>query len=93
MHFYADLLLYLCHTSVMGYNENKADDAALALLLLNVTEGARVWKAMPWEVMDRLHEKGYISNPASKSKSVVLTQEGETLANSLFEKLFSESEN
>jgi hypothetical protein len=77
----------------MGYNENKADDAALALLLLNVTEGARVWKAMPWEVMDRLHEKGYISNPASKSKSVVLTQEGETLANSLFEKLFSESEN
>ena len=73
----------------MNYDKNKTDDAVLALLLLNQVDENRVWKAMPWEVMDRLHEKGLITNPASKSKSVLLTDEGKELANSLFEKLFS----
>jgi len=39
--------------------------------------------------MNRLHEKGYISNPKSKSKSVVLTEEGYLRAKELFERLFA----
>jgi len=39
-------------------------------------------------VLNRLHERGWISNPVSKAKSVVLTEEGARLSNELFEKLF-----
>jgi Mn-dependent DtxR family transcriptional regulator len=33
--------------------------------------------------MDRLHAKGYISDPKSQAKSVVMTEEGERLAQKL----------
>jgi len=39
--------------------------------------------------MDSLHEKDYISNPATKAKSVALTEEGARLSKELFEKLFA----
>jgi hypothetical protein len=39
-------------------------------------------------VLDSLHEKGYISNPASKSKSAVFRKEGAKLCKELFEKYF-----
>jgi Mn-dependent DtxR family transcriptional regulator len=38
--------------------------------------------------MDRLHEKGYILDPKSKAKSVVMTPEGARRARELFEKHF-----
>jgi len=47
----------------MEYDMDKVNEAALALLYLNLFEdrwGARAWKSMPWEAMDRLHEKGLI---------------------------------
>jgi hypothetical protein len=47
--------------------------AVLALLHLNTVDeksGKRAWKALPWSVMDQLHDKGYISDPATKAKSV-----------------------
>ena len=72
-------------------DENKVDDAALALLYLtmhNDTFGTRAWKNLDWNVMDRLHEKGYISNPQSKAKSVAVTAEGEERSKELFFKLF-----
>ena len=34
--------------------------------------------------MDRLHAKGYISDPESQAKSVVMTEEGERVAQKLF---------
>ncbi len=36
------------------------------------------------ETMNRLHEKGYISNPKSKAKSVGVTAEGRRKAEELF---------
>jgi hypothetical protein len=39
--------------------------------------------------MSFLHEKGYISNPATKAKSVAFTEEGARLSKKLFEKLFA----
>jgi Domain of unknown function (DUF6429) len=39
--------------------------------------------------MNRLHEKGYNSDPRSKAKSVAALEEGERLAEELFRKYFS----
>jgi len=76
----------------MDIDYAKVDDYTLALLYLVSSEdrlGARAWKSFDWETMNRLHEKGYISNPKSKSKSVVLTEEGYSRAKELFERLFA----
>ena len=50
--------------------------------------GLWTWKGMDWEVMNRLHEKGYIGNPKNKAKSVHLTEEGARLSEALFKKHF-----
>jgi hypothetical protein len=74
------------------YNRDKVDDVVLALLRLNFwTDGGetRAWKGFDWESLDRLHEKGYISDPRGKARSVVMTEQGELRALELFEKLFA----
>jgi hypothetical protein len=68
---------------------NKIDGATLALLLLGRHDGARVWKSFDWDVLDRLHQAGYISNPKTPARSIVLTEEGEQLAQAHFRELFS----
>jgi hypothetical protein len=66
--------------------------AVLALLHLNTFDeksGNRAWKALPWSMMDQLHHKGYISDPATKAKSVRLSEEGARLSEEFFEKFFA----
>ncbi len=46
----------------------------------------RVWKGYEWDVLNFLYERGLISNPRSKSKSVVLTEEGEARSKEMFAK-------
>ena len=73
-------------------DEQKLEQAVLALLYSNSFkegEGKRAWKSLPWEIMDSLHQKGYISDPANKNKSVWLTETGAKLSEKLFEKLFA----
>ena len=72
----------------MELDTTKIDDAVLALLYLGLHDGARAWKGFDWDAMNRLHEKGMISNPVSKAKSVVFTEEGEREADRLFHKMF-----
>ena len=72
----------------MEYDQDKVDDAALALLNLTLHDGPRAWKGFAFDVLDRLHAKGYILDPHNKNKSVVLTQEGLKRSEELFEKLF-----
>jgi hypothetical protein len=72
----------------MEYDENKIDEMVLALLYLTLHDDNRAWKGHDWDAMDRLHAKGYISNPATSAKSVVLTDEGMQLSEQLFEKHF-----
>ena len=76
----------------MEINDEKLEQTVLALLQMNLSDnsGIRAWKSLPWSVMDALHEKGYITNPATKAKSVCLTEEGAKLSAELFEKLFAE---
>lgn len=56
--------------------EEKIDETVLALLYLGVHNGFRTWKSFDWDAMERLHEKGLISNPVGKAKSVVFSEEG-----------------
>ncbi|TMA34616.1 MAG: hypothetical protein E6J87_06345 [Deltaproteobacteria bacterium] len=63
--------------------------AEVALALLSLTQhGGRVWKALDWDLMNLLFKKGWISDPVSKTKSVILTEEGERLARILLAKHF-----
>lgn len=73
----------------MEIDEDKIDDAALALMYLTLHDHCRAWKQVDWDITNRLHEKGLIDNPISKAKSVVLTEEGLKQAEFLFEKLFT----
>ena len=72
----------------MEYDQDKVGDVVLALLNLTLHDGSRAWKGFDFDVMDRLHAKGYILDPHNKNKSVVLTQEGLKRSEDLFEKHF-----
>lgn len=74
----------------MNYDANKVDDMVLALLHLTSSsnrEIVRAWKSHDWDALDRLCEKGFISDPKTKAKSVVLSDEGAQRAKELFQKL------
>jgi hypothetical protein len=73
----------------MEIDTDRIDEAVLALLLLGLHDGCRVWKGFDWDAMSRLHEKGFISDPVGKAKSVVLTEEGQREAERLFERMFA----
>jgi len=42
-----------------------------------------------WEAMTRLHEKGFVSDPRGKAKSVVFTEKGLNEAERILKKLFT----
>jgi len=73
----------------MEPNTEKIDEAVLALLYLGLHERNRTWKSFDWDSMDRLHNKGFISNPTSKTRSVIFTEEGVKESERLFTKLFA----
>jgi hypothetical protein len=90
---FVDSQKQLVRNRIMDYDKDKVDEYTLALLLLVSHDreegyGARAWKGFDWETMNRLHEKGYISNPVSKAKSVIMTEEGYKKATELFEAFF-----
>jgi len=67
---------------------DKIDQAILALLALGRHEGNRAWKDFDWDSMGRLHEKGYISDPVGKAKSVLFTEDGARESERLLRALF-----
>jgi hypothetical protein len=73
----------------MEIDTERIDEAVLALLLLGLHDGSRVWKSFDWDAMERLHKKGLISDPVDKAKSVVLTEEGQREAERLFAQMFA----
>jgi hypothetical protein len=76
----------------MDLDQDKIDRAVLGLLYLGLHDGERAWKSFDWDVMARLHERGYISDPRNKTKSVLFTEEGLERAARLFQELFGKSE-
>ena len=75
----------------MEFDKERVDEMTLALMYLVMFDqkyGSSAWKGFDWDTMNRLHEKGYIGNPKSKAKSVVVTPEGQKKAEELFRKYF-----
>jgi len=78
----------------MEYDTTKLDEVVLALLHLNAHSDhgmTRAWKGLDWDTMDRLHTQGFISDPKSKAKSVILTEEGARKAEELFRRYFAKA--
>ena len=78
-----------------GYDEERIDQAVLALLYLTSFsdhEVMRAWKSHDWEALNRLHAKGLIGDPATKAKSVVFTDDGFARARAAFDSLFGRGE-
>jgi hypothetical protein len=76
----------------MEINEEKLDEIVLALLYLtsfNENDGHRAWKGQDWDTMNRIYSKGFISNPKSKAKSVVFTEDGYNKSKELYTKYFA----
>ncbi len=72
----------------MDIDIEKIDEATLALLYLGLHERCRAWMSFDWDAMGRLYDKGFISDPVGKAKSVVFTDAGMREAERLFRKLF-----
>jgi Domain of unknown function (DUF6429) len=78
----------------MEYDVTKLDGVVLALLHFNAHTDhgiTRAWKGFDWDILDRLHAQGFISDPKSKAKSVVLTDEGARVAEELFRRHFGKA--
>jgi hypothetical protein len=74
-----------------GFDNEKIAEAALAILSLSRMSdqyGVTAWKGIDWDVMNLLFEKGWISDPVGKQKSVGVSEEGINLADQFLEKYF-----
>jgi len=78
----------------MEYDTTKLDEVVLALLYFNAHTDhgvTRAWKGFDWDTLDRLHAQGFISDPKSKAKSVVLSEEGARRSEELFRRYFAKA--
>lgn len=76
----------------MEIDAEKIDELTLALMWLVMHKdkyGWRAWKGFDWDTLDRLCEKGFISDPKNKAKSVAVPDEAAALAEQLFVKHFA----
>ncbi|CAH0650308.1 MULTISPECIES: DUF6429 family protein [Pseudomonas] len=72
----------------MEYDEKLIEDAVLALLAAYSSDKGNAWKGFDFEIMNRLHERGFISNPVNKNKSIWLTVEGLERGRRLADQMF-----
>jgi len=73
----------------MKLDTEKIDRVVLALLHLGLHDDFRAWKSFDWDAMDRLHKKGFISNPVGKTKSVAFSESGLQESQRLLAELFA----
>ena len=76
----------------LEFDTDKIDEMALAILYFGMhrdRSGVYAWRGLAWEIMDRMFEKGWISDPKSKAKSVGVSEETEALAAELARKYFA----
>lgn len=72
----------------LDLDEDKIDEAMLALLRLTLHDERRAWKGFDWDSMNRLHTKGWITDPVGKARSVSFTDEGLQRSEWLLQQLF-----
>ena len=71
----------------MEYDDRLIEEAVLALAAFSSDRG-NAWKGFDFEVMNRLHEQGLISDPVNRYKSIWLTEEGLERGRQIAERLF-----
>ena len=76
----------------MEYDMKLIDDAVLALLAAYSSDAGNAWKGYDFEIMNRLHEQGLISNPVNRNKSIWLTEEGVERGREIAERMFGAKE-
>lgn len=74
--------------TTMEYDEKLIEDAVLALLAAYSSDKGNAWKGFDFEIMNRLHEQGFISDPVNRNKSIWLTAEGLERGRQLADQLF-----
>ena len=72
----------------MEYDEKLIEEVVLALLTTFSFDNGNSWKGHDFQIMNRLHEQGFISNPVNKNKSIWLTQEGLERGRQIADRLF-----
>jgi hypothetical protein len=75
---------------MMSQTDIKLEQLALALMYSALQDERWVWKTIPFEITDRLHEQGLIDEPRSHRKSVCLTDLGLERAMAAFNALCSD---
>ena len=78
----------------MEVDQEKIDEVVMGLMKLTMFEEAgitRSWKGYAWDVLDRLHVKGWIHDPRSKTRSVVITDMGKAKASEFCARHFGKS--
>lgn len=70
-------------------DQEKMAEAALALLSLTSDQYGSVWKGLDWDLMNLLFNKGWISDPQTKNKSVQLSAVGRESADRFRREHFS----
>jgi hypothetical protein len=78
----------------MDIDTDKIDEDVLALLYLTSFREKkdwpwRTWKGHDWDAMGRLCDKGFISDPQGRAKSVAFSEEGYKKAKALFESKYA----
>lgn len=71
----------------MELDTEKIDDAVLAVLMLGAS-GSRAWKGFDASALERLHKRGYISDPNDRSPTLTFSSEGLARATQLRDELF-----
>ena len=75
----------------METDEDRGDDAVLALLNLTLDRDGRAWKGFDWSVMNWLYDKGMIHNPVGKAKLLLLTEGAIAESERLFPEMFAKT--
>ncbi|HKY90746.1 MAG TPA: DUF6429 family protein [Nevskiaceae bacterium] len=69
-------------------DEDKIDEAVLAVLYLSVHNGHWAWKAVDKNATMRLHARGLLKNPHTTSRALLFTDDGLAEARRACERLF-----
>ncbi|MDP9536773.1 DUF6429 family protein [Pseudomonas protegens] len=72
----------------MEYDDKLIEDAVLALLAAYSSDQGNAWKGFDFQIMNRLHEQGFISDPVNTNKSIWLTAQGLERGRQLADRLF-----
>lgn len=73
----------------MEYDKDKADELTLALMYIVMSkerDGGRAWKGFDLQILTRLHQKGWITEPKLREMTLTVTPDGVRKAEEMYRK-------